>query len=249
MTEIKVSIIIPFFNRWDLVHQRLSELYKFAPDGCEVILVNDDSTELDYFGGTNWWNTVEKNFKIVFTTNEKNLGFGGSMNVGATEALGDILVFLSNDVRISGDFISEIVSLIDKNPNYFIGGEVIYWDGGWNSFIFGGKKTIVPYANGWLMACTRECWDKLGGFDPIYGRFDYEDVDISTSALLAGYDIISLGSGYVKHEHQGSTVSTLGVDRLAHTKQNREVYIGKWEKRLIEYSEVGEENGKGKSDV
>lgn len=237
MTTVKTSIVIPFFNKWNLTHARLSELHKFAPEGCEVILVNDASTELDCEHGISWWQKdVQTNFQIRYKKNEVNLGFGGSMNVGAKSAHGDHLVLLSNDVRISGDFISQIRDLLAENGNYFIGGETVWWDGGWNSFIIDGHKTVVPYANGWLIACTKECWDKLGGFDPRYGKFDYEDVDISTSAILNGYDIIPLKSSYVKHEHQGATISTLGVDRLAHTKKNRELYIEKWESILAKLS-------------
>ena len=31
---------------------------------------------------------------------------------------------------------------------------------------------IVPYANGWLLACTRSAWLDIGGFDLAFGKFD-----------------------------------------------------------------------------
>jgi len=233
----KVSIIIPFYKRWDLVHRRLSELYKFSPPGCEVILIDDFSRDLEIDGGIMWWREYSNSpFPLRNFSNPENIGFGGSMNHGASVASGDILVFLSNDVEISGDFITQIRNIIADNPKAFIGGEVIWWDGGWNSFIDDtGHTVVVPYANGWLLACTSDCWKELGGFDLRYGKFDYEDVDLSTSAILLGYDIIPLNSAYVKHAHQGATISTLGVDRLAHTKKNREIYIEKWKSKLSEF--------------
>jgi GT2 family glycosyltransferase len=224
-----VSIILPFFNKWELTHSCLFNLYKFVQDNVtEVIVVNDASTELECYGGMSWWETVHSLMSIKFITNKENLGFGGSMNVGAKNSIGEILVFLSNDVAVSGDFISQISDIINKNDRAFIGGEVVDFPGGWNEFDIDGKHITIPYANGWLLACTRDCWYDLGGFDLRYGKFDYEDVDISTNALLKGYDIIALRSGFVSHRHQGSTVSTLGVDRLAHTKRNREIFIEKW---------------------
>ena len=234
----KYSIIIPFFNRWDLTHARLYELHRYAPKNCEVILINDASTELDAEGGISWWQEdVVTSFKIRYKKNKENLGFGGSMNLGARYAKGDILIFLSNDVKVSGDFISQIGIILGNNPKYFIGGEVISFPGGWNEFDIDGKHITIPYANGWLIACTNECWKDLGGFDLRYGKFDYEDVDISTTAILKGYDIIPLNSQYVKHEHQGSTISNLNVDRLSQTKRNREIYIEKWQKKLANLGE------------
>jgi len=223
-----ISVIVPFYNKWHLTHQTLGSLYKFAPENCEIVLVNDASTEKDCEGGVAWWQKQGARHKIRYRKNETNLGFGGSMNVGAKTAIGDIFVFLSNDVTIYGDFISQIQDRLLDTPNSLLGGEVINWDGGWNSFEFDGKKSIVIYANGWLLACTREVWNNLDGFDPRYGKFDYEDIDLSTQALAKGYDIIALGSKLVEHKHQGQTISTLQMDRMAHTKKNREKYIEKW---------------------
>jgi len=232
-----VSIIIPFFNKWHLTHKSLMQLYTFAPENCEIILVNDASTETDCEGGIAWWQKQAAKHKIRYRKNEKNLGFGGSMNVGAKTARGDIFIFLSNDVAIYGDFVSQIEDRLMENPNSLLGGQVINFPGGWNEVEIDGKKSFVPYANGWLIACTREVWESLDGFDPLYGKFDYEDIDLSTQAIAKGYDIISLGSKLVEHNHQGATIETLGVDRMAHTKENREKYINKWKDKFPDMSE------------
>ena len=97
-----VSIIIPFLNKWNLTHELLYSLYKYAPDNCEIVLVNDASTEEDCEAGVSWWQKSEglARHKIRYRKNEKNLGFGGSHNAGARISKGDILIFLSNDVKM-----------------------------------------------------------------------------------------------------------------------------------------------------
>jgi len=246
-----IAVVIPFYNKWTLTHQRLRELYNFIPpDTIEIILINDASTELECETGIAWWQKQVQHHKIRYKKNKKNLGFGGSMNVGAKIAIkyeADIIVFLSNDVKIYGNFIAEMVSAFAEKPNSLMGGEVIYWDGGWNSFTIKGKKTVIPYANGWLLACTSEVWATLDGFDSIYRRYDYEDIDLSTQALAKGYDIIGLNSKNVEHLHQGTTISTLGVDRMSHTKKNREIYKAKWLHKIpeiIERQEHVQQRGK-----
>jgi GT2 family glycosyltransferase len=231
-----VSVIIPYFNKWDLCHARLNEFHKFVPQNdVELILIDDASTEEDCQTGLAWWQKQVNYHTIRYHRNEENVGFGHSMNNGAKLAKGDVLVFYSNDVKMYRNFIPELLALLAKDENVLIGNEVIYWDGGWNSFEIDGKKLIIPYANGWFIACTRKVWTALGGFDwKTFGKFDYEDCDLSTRAIELGYNVVGMNSKAIEHAHQGATVSTLNIDRMSLTKQNRLRYIAKWQERLVD---------------
>lgn len=233
----KFSIIVPFYNRYDLTHRCLSDIYKFLyGEDIEVILINDASIETDCASGVAWWQKqVDKTFPILYHTNSENGGFGKSMNNGAKIANGDVLIFYSNDIVCSGNFIPELRQLLSRDDKVLIGNEVIWFPGGWNEFDIEGKHIVIPYANGWFLACTREVWINLGGFDwKTFGRMDYEDVDVSTRAIELGYNIVALNSKKIVHAHQGSTVDTLKIDRMAHTKQNRIKFIAKWADRLTD---------------
>src|SRR4030066_254833 len=76
-----ISIILPYYGRWDLTHARLSELYRFALENVEIILVNDASPEEDCRSGAGFWQSQSKH-KIKYIQNKENLGFGGSHNRG-----------------------------------------------------------------------------------------------------------------------------------------------------------------------
>ena len=227
-----VSIILLFYNHWDMTHARMLELYKFAPEFCEICLLNNASEE-DCDSGVAWWQKTIAKHKLRYRKVEKNLGFGGGMNEGAKMAQGDILVFLSNDVVVSGDFVTDIVTKIENNNRkVFIGGEIVWHPAGWNEFNVEGKKVVVPWANGWLLACTRDAWNEIGGFDPRYGKADYEDVDISLTAQSLGYNLVALNSPFTRH----IGAATIGYDekRMEHTKHNREIFEQKWLNQLKE---------------
>jgi len=218
-----ISVIIPFFNNWQLTHARLMEIHKFLPDDVEVILINDTSTDTDCDGGVGFWQGAETRHKIRYIKNKENLGFGGSMNRGSKAAKGEVLVFLSNDVIISGNFIEQIKKEIKEHEkDILIGGRVLYWDTGWNKF----NNTIFPYCEGWLLACTREVWDNLGGFDSQYAPFDYEDVDLSTTAIQKDCELVGLNSPYLKH--LGGQTAGYNEKRLAITNRNKEKFYAKW---------------------
>ena len=231
-----ISIILPFLNKWDMTHQRLNEIYHhLSHHPIEVILVDDASTEDNYKGGVGWWQKSFNAFPVRYHRNETNLGFIGSMNAGAEIALkhnADILIFLSNDVVISGDFIAEILAVLAQDDKVLIGGEIIDWKAGWNQFVIDGKEVVIPWLGGWMLACTDTIWMSLGGFDSRYGLSDFEDVDLSTTALDLGYKLIPLNCKHLKH----LVAKSFGYNemRLERTKHNREVYFQKWQDKLID---------------
>ena len=229
-----ISIIIPFLNMWNLTHARIMEIHKFLPENVEVILINDASTDTDCERGVAFWQKADTRQEIRYAKNKENLGFGGSMNKGAKMAKGDILVFLSNDVVITNNFMPEITNRIAENEDILIGGRIIYWDAGWNQLESKGKKFVTPYAEGWLLACTRKVWDNLGGFDLLYGKYAFEDIDLSTTAILLGYKLVGLNSIHLNH--LGAQTAKYTDERMQITIDNKEKYIKKWQDRFDELS-------------
>lgn len=230
-----ISIVVPFYNRWELTHQCLFDLYKNIPKGdIEIILVDDASTDAEISGGVAWWQkTLQGGHTIRYVKHEINGGFGKSMNDGCKIAHGDILVLLSNDVRVYGNFVAPVVDILEKDPKAFIGGEFLNRKTGWNEFEVNGKKGFIPYCNGWFLACTKVAWGEIGGFDPIYSRFDYEDLDISATARSLGYNLVGLNCRFL-HHLGGQTIYPLYPNRQEFTIKNRQLFISKWGDRMEE---------------
>lgn len=235
MSKHLVSVIIPYFGNWTLTHQRLGELSRYAPaDRVEVILVNDASTELDCRSGAGWWTNNFKDFPVRYVENKNNLGFGGSNNIGAKVAKGDILVFLSNDVVVSGKFIEQIEEIIDSyDGEVMIGNQVLYHDTGWNVITIKDKPSIICYPVGYLLACTRKLWNRIGGFDLLYGVYDYEDVDLGAWCIYNDVPMIALNNPGIRHMGE-QTVRKVNPNREEHTKKNRVLFIDKWTDLLAE---------------
>jgi len=217
------SIIIPFLDKWELVHQRLNEIRIHAPDECEIVLVNDGSSG-DYDKSVGWWQKHGARHKVRYIKNKKNLGFGGAMNMGASKAEGEMLIFLSDDVVISGDFVSPIVER--ANMNALFGAELLDWDTGWNKI----GNTIIPYLNGWFLACHRQIWESIGGFDSIYAKYDFEDVDLSLTAKQNGHSLVAIAG--LPLRHLGAQTAPYGSEREAITRLNQQRFIEKWKDRI-----------------
>ena len=113
-----------------------------------------------------------------------------------------------------------------------VGNRSVYWPSGWNEFEANGKK-IVPYLEGYFIACKRDAWEELGGWDERYSPYDYEDMDLSLNAFLLGYNLIALDSKFIRHIG-GQTVYKMNPQREEVTKRNRIKFIEKWMDKLLE---------------
>jgi GT2 family glycosyltransferase len=114
---------------------------------------------------------------------EDNIGFGPANNQGVLAASGENLVFISNDVVPAGDYITPILEALKLNPQDLIGAELFDFDTGWNRF---GAAPHIPYLGGWCVATTDCAWQELGGWDERFVPCDYEDVDLSLTAVTMG---------------------------------------------------------------
>jgi len=227
---MKVGIVIPYYNKWNLTHARLYELYKLVSGDYFVVLVNDGSTDSNILPGIEWWQQYQTKFDIFSEHNSENEGFGKSMNMGASVAEmhgAEAIVLLSNDVSVSIDFVPKVLSILRQHPKALIGAEIIKHRAGWNEFEYNGKSFHVPYANGWFLSCTMDTWKLLGGFDSLYGKFDFEDIDLSVQAIVQDCPLIEMDTKGLHHSF-GTTTNTYFPDRLQHTLQNRDKFIEKW---------------------
>ena len=101
---MKLSIIIPYYDTYELTKILLTELQRQFVDGVEIILVDDgcNETRLDAFDF----------LKIIHL--DKNYGASHAWNVGLAVATGDYIGFIDSDDMIASDYISTLLDAIDK---------------------------------------------------------------------------------------------------------------------------------------
>lgn len=218
----KTSIVILNYDRWALVHQLLMDIYQKCSLELieEVLVVNNGCKQDESFTGLNWWMGT-KMLPIKELRLEENVGFIGGFNAGLKKAKGDILIAVSNDVRIHQDVVNWINGCGPKEL-LFIGGRLLDWNTGWNTF----DGRTYPYLEGWLLAAHKDVWKSLNYFDERYCPNDMEDVDISTTAIDLGYSLVPLPEGYATH--LGSQTYGYTPEREQITIRNKEKFRKKW---------------------
>jgi len=221
---MKVSIVIPHKDHWELTHALLFSLFKLENQNIyEILLVDDGSQDSATIGGEQWWmHNGMFTCPVRVIRLDENVGFLRAANKGLKKASGEVIVLLSNDVQIGEPFISKITATLTDNARRLIGGKLYSHDTGWNKF---GDR-LFPYLEGWLLAATADGWKDLGYLDERFGISDYEDVDLSTTAISKGYELFPLNIGGIVHMG-GQTIGYNDV-RLARTLENQKIFRQKW---------------------
>ncbi|MBI5465532.1 glycosyltransferase family 2 protein [Candidatus Gottesmanbacteria bacterium] len=235
---MRVSIVVPNYNSGEALLKNLPEVLKTGAD--EVIVVDDDSTD----------NSVESikyyvlsikygNKHIKILENKKNLGFSSTVNRGMEEAGGEIVVLLNTDVIPEKNFLDPLISHFSDPKVFAVGcldkslenGKIVLRGRGlakWGrGFLIHWRGEVNKSDTFWVScgsgAFRKSLWEDLGGLDPLYNPFYWEDIDLSYRAQKAGYKIFFEPKSVVTHRHEEGVIrqkfSPFYIKMIAHRNQ------------------------------
>jgi len=105
---IGISVIVPVHNNPDDLRLCLSALLLAATADCEILVVDDASTDATP--------SVPTGMGVPVVTLEKNSGPAAARNQGATWARGDILFFVDADVVVAPQAIDRVRRFFAEHP-------------------------------------------------------------------------------------------------------------------------------------
>lgn len=120
MNKPLVSVIIPTYNREDVILRAVESVKNQTYKNIEIIIIDDCSSD-------NTYEVIksELNSNIRYYKNEKNQGGAGSRNVGASKANGEIFAFLDSDDEWYDYKIEEQMKMFNDNIDLVYSGYVI----------------------------------------------------------------------------------------------------------------------------
>lgn len=122
MQNPQISIVMPVYNRENLVEFAIESILNQTFIDFEFIIVNDGSTD----------KTLEKilsfeDNRIKIINNQKNSGIVFSRNIGITSALGNyISMFDSDDIALPNKLEIQY-NFLEKNPEFAMVGSWVKW--------------------------------------------------------------------------------------------------------------------------
>ena len=108
---MKISVIIPTFNRIGLLQRAIDSVLSQSLKPYEIIVVDDGSTD-----GTG--DIIKQKYKSIKIIQQKNSGVSAARNNGIKHAKGDWIAFLDSDDEWNKDKIGQQVNRLTDNPKY-----------------------------------------------------------------------------------------------------------------------------------
>jgi N-acetylglucosaminyl-diphospho-decaprenol L-rhamnosyltransferase len=208
---VSIDVVIPTYNRADLVLDCLEHLERQAEPHTTIVVDNGSSDSTAAL--------VRERFPDVRLVElPENLGFGPAINRALATAEGDVLVLINNDVQVEPGFLSALTEPLLRDPRVGSVAGVLLKPGGATIdaagvVIDGGLGGYAYMGGGGAAAYRREAFDAVGAFDPQI--FAYcEDVDLGLRLLAAGWACALAPDA--RAIHLGS--QTLGVRSHATTR-------------------------------
>lgn len=175
MIKDLVTIIIPTYNEAAHIGECLASLQKQTYVGFDIIVVDDGSTD----------NTVAiaSEFEDVTVIKQDHQGPGAARNLGASQARGEVLVFVDADMTFAVDFIEDLVRPIfhQKVIGTFSKNELVAnmdnpWASAW-SYLRGFENGRMhpkehPDQQPVFRAIRKSAFDSVGGFETNRGYDD-----------------------------------------------------------------------------
>ena len=213
-----ISFIIPSYNNLQHLKNVYASIQKHAPQ-AEIILLDDGSTD-----GTYDWmkERYSEDENLVILRVDERIGHTILYDKGIELATNDIVGILHADMIIGPNYIENLIKHLKPGrvvcatriepPLHPEGKEKIISDFGMDfdtlnieSFEqftleaqseFKGQTTQGMFAP-WIL--YKKDFQSIGGHDPLFAPFPYEDSDIFQRWILAGYELIQSRDAFVYH--------------------------------------------------
>lgn len=171
-----LSIIIPTYNEREDIEDTLKAAVNLKYSQKEIIVVDDSTDDTPEIVKK----FRDKGIKLVLPAERR--GICGAYNLGIKAAKGEILVFLTADVRLEADYLLKVVRYFEQGYDVVLGdNRVKNLQYLYPRFLdCDGKYSHYVRCNPWDwmdgLACRKKCAVEIGGFPetpiPLYGGED-----------------------------------------------------------------------------
>lgn len=206
--SVTTSVIIPSYNRPDQLASCLEAVVAQEDDApFEVVVVDDGSREP-------LAETCARFGPAVRCVRQDNAGPAGARNRAVGEARGGFLAFTDDDCRPRPGWLRALRAAHGGVEDRIVGG-VIENGRPEDPFAtasqeladylyeyYGAAEGSAPFFTTNNMACTRDAFLALGGFDETFGRAGAEDRDFGMRWRESGGSLILCRGAVVDHYHR-----------------------------------------------
>jgi GT2 family glycosyltransferase/glycosyltransferase involved in cell wall biosynthesis len=249
---LRASVVIPVYQRADMLAPCLAALEATGLDGIELVLVDNGSTDpavgplLDLWEGS-----------AVVRRNPVNAGFAAACNHGARLASAPVVVFLNSDTEVTEGWIEPLLDAVADPGVGIAGSRLLYPDGrvqhagmalsraGQPVHLHRGAPGDHPVVTrsrdlllltGACCAVSRDLFLDEAGFELSYVN-GHEDVDLCLRLAARGLRNVYRADSLVVHHE------SMSPGRLERDRENSRIFRDRWSTWPADWEDLLAEDG------
>ena len=242
MKKYKVDVIIPIYNSLDWLKLCVESIFKNTNYDVlgTVYLLDDCSSEVT----VNYLKEVERKYGnlVKYIRNNKNLGFVKTCNKGLKLSTSSYVLLLNTDCLVSANAIEKMANAMNKDkkigllcPISSVAANLSYPIPLGLNFMqvnevfekqFSGKTFDACTVVGNCLMISRECINKVGYLDEIFGKGYTEETDYQFKAHEKGFLAKVLIDTYVYHQCRVSFGES--EEQLAIRDEHLKIFFERW---------------------
>ncbi len=220
-----VDVVIPVYNAPDLTRRCIDSVVAHLGQSIRYIYVQDDASGAE---------TREMLDQLPYERvrvhhSVKNQGFGLSVNEAVGRSDATYVLVLNSDTESSEDFLPMLCASMEADPKLAV---IIPSGNYYAEYDFDryprqpGGYILTHRLRGYAFLIRRDVFQKIGGFDPVFGRGYYEDIDLGRRLDLLSWRMGVHPSATIYHKGGGSFGRSLSYLELV--RHNRNLYFSRY---------------------
>jgi len=213
-----VTLVIPTYNNLQHIKNAYTSIRKWYPT-LELVMLDDGSSDGTY----EWLESIQnEDDNVILYQSKERVGHTILYDLGIEAATNEIVGIIHADMIVTENYLENLLKHLDKGvvvcatrvepPLHPPGNEKIIQNFGmdfddldipaFEGFAIKaqaenmGRTTKGMFAP-WIL--YKEDFQRIGGHDPLFAPFPYEDSDIFQRWIMAGYELIQSRDSFVYH--------------------------------------------------
>lgn len=213
--NVLIDVVIPNRGKFDFLEKCLNKLPEAMGELSYNVWICDNGSKPEEVV---FYDKYKTSSQIHATIYHNGLGYPKACNVAAKQGSAPLILILTNDVFLEPHSVEHLVRELDEPKNGVAGMKLLFPEGtphgppnkvqhvgielnikadfyhqfvGWspnNPKVLAKKEAFA--VTGAVFLTRRSIWNRLKGFNEIYGLGTYEDVEYCVQTRKLGYNIV-----------------------------------------------------------
>jgi GT2 family glycosyltransferase len=220
-----IDVVIPVYNAPVLTRRCIDSVVSCLGKSIEHIYIQDDASNTET---REMLNSLPYDITHIYHA-IKNQGFGASVNDAVSRSSASYILVLNSDTEINGNILPPLCEAmsVDSQLAVVIPASNDYIGEDFDRYLRQPGGYIRTHRlRGYAFLIRRSIFQEIGGFDPIFGRGYYEDIDLGRRICEHNWRIGVYPDSLIYHKGGGSFGRGSAYRKLK--QRNRTLYFSRY---------------------